>query len=79
MHVLQASVGVRWGPIARRRFRGHWLGSADSAEYRHAGGGTRTPDTRIMIPLRLGSDPAFEGAGGHQRGHIRQRRRGDRR
>jgi hypothetical protein len=24
----------------------------------HAGGGTRTPDTRIMIPLFLGSDMA---------------------
>src|SRR5215218_9630312 len=38
-----------------------------------AGGGTRTPDTRIMIPLRLGSAAAFAGAGGHKRGHIRRR------
>jgi hypothetical protein len=31
---------------------------------RDAGGGTRTPDTRIMIPLCFGSAAPFEGAGG---------------
>ena len=36
----------------------------------HAGGGTRTPDTRIMIPLLLGSTEP-RGAGGHKRGHNR--------
>ena len=36
----------------------------------HAGGGTRTPDTRIMIPLLLGSPAPFAGPGGHKRGHI---------
>ena len=36
----------------------------------HAGGGTRTPDTRIMIPLRFGSAAGFAGAGGHERGHV---------
>jgi hypothetical protein len=36
----------------------------------HAGGGTRTPDTRIMIPLRVGSTDGFERAGGHERGHL---------
>ena len=35
-----------------------------------AGGGTRTPDTRIMIPLRFGSTAPFAGAGGHKRGQI---------
>src|SRR4051794_36899858 len=35
----------------------------------HAGGGTRTPDTRIMIPLHFGSAAGFEGAGGPKRGH----------
>ena len=39
----------------------------------HAGGGTRTPDTRIMIPLRFGSTAGFEGAGGHERGHVCER------
>src|SRR5215210_3315812 len=34
----------------------------------HAGGRTRTPDTRIMIPLRFGSVLVFEGAGGPKRG-----------
>jgi hypothetical protein len=29
-----------------------------------AGGGTRTPDTRIMIPLGFGSTAGFGGAGG---------------
>src|SRR3954447_21045437 len=33
-----------------------------------AGGGTRTPDTRIMIPLLHGSTAPFEGAGGPKRG-----------
>src|SRR3954468_12822959 len=33
-----------------------------------AGGGTRTPDTRIMIPLCFGSTAGFEGAGGPKRG-----------
>src|SRR3954447_964960 len=32
--------------------------------------GLRTPDTRIMIPLRLGSRAGFEAAGGHERGHV---------
>jgi hypothetical protein len=36
----------------------------------HAGGGTRTPDTRIMIPLLFGSAAPFAGAEGHERGHI---------
>ena len=38
-----------------------------------AGGGTRTPDTRIMIPLRFGSTTGFEGAGGPKRGQVRAR------
>jgi hypothetical protein len=36
-----------------------------------AGGGTRTPDTRIMIPRRFGSTRALAGAGGQKRGHNR--------
>src|SRR3954454_22520673 len=36
-----------------------------------AGGGTRTPDARIMIPRLLGSTAPFEGAGRPKRGHIR--------
>jgi hypothetical protein len=32
-----------------------------------AGGGTRTPDTRIMIPECFGSTRALAGAGGHER------------
>jgi hypothetical protein len=36
-----------------------------------AGGGTRTPDTRIMIPLRFGSTAPFDGPEGHERGHMR--------
>ena len=31
-------------------------------------GGTRTPDTRIMVPLRFGSTAGFEEPGGHNRG-----------
>jgi hypothetical protein len=30
-------------------------------------GGTRTPDTRIMVPLRFGTTAGFEGSGGHNR------------
>ncbi|HEX5618268.1 MAG TPA: hypothetical protein VFX51_07595 [Solirubrobacteraceae bacterium] len=45
--------------------------SSDFAATSHAGGGTRTPDTRIMIPRRFGSTEPFAGAGGHTRGHIR--------
>jgi hypothetical protein len=37
----------------------------------HAGGGTRTPDTRIMIPRCFGSTAPVAEAGGHGRGHIR--------
>ena len=68
VHVPQAFAGVRWGWTARRRFRAYWLCSADSALCRDAGGGTRTPDTRIMIPLRFGSAAPFEGSGGPKRG-----------
>ena len=46
---------------------------AVSGAFKDAGGGTRTPDTRIMIPLLLGSTVLFEGAGGHERGHVRAR------
>jgi hypothetical protein len=42
-----------------------------AAIYRNAGGGTRTPDTRIMIPMRFGSTMPFAGAGGQKRGHNR--------
>jgi hypothetical protein len=41
----------------------------------HAGGGTRTPDTRIMIPRCFGSTRAFVGAGGQKRGHNREHSR----
>ena len=34
-----------------------------------AGGGTRTPDTRIMIPQRFGSTEPKTWARGHKRGH----------
>ena len=47
----EASVGVRWGRKVSERIRVSWLCSADLALHRDAGGGTRTPDTRIMIPL----------------------------
>ena len=46
----------------KRRF----AGAAD------AGGGTRTPDTRIMIPWCFGSGAPFPAAVGHKRGHIRR-------
>jgi hypothetical protein len=36
--------------------------------FRGAGGGTRTPDTRIMIPQRFGSAKPRIEAGGHKRG-----------
>jgi hypothetical protein len=36
----------------------------------HAGGGTRTPDTRIMILGCFGSVAPFAGAGGQERGHV---------
>ena len=42
-----------------------WRSRAD------AGGGTRTPDTRIMIPRRFGSTGPKTWAGGQQRGHNR--------
>ena len=66
----RAFVGVRWGWPAPKRIRASWLCSADLAVHRDAGGGTRTPDTRIMIPLHFGSAARFEGAGGHERGHV---------
>ena len=40
------------------------------ASVRLRGGPARTPDTRIMIPLRFGSTVPFEGAGGPERGHV---------
>jgi hypothetical protein len=64
-------------------FAGSWKGNAESipmsfhlrnhplAGTSHAGGGTRTPDTRIMIPRRFGSAEPKIWAGGHERGHIR--------
>jgi hypothetical protein len=36
-----------------------------------AGGGTRTPDTRIMIPRSFRSTEPRIGTGGHKRGHKR--------
>jgi hypothetical protein len=75
MRAPEAFVGAGWGRTASSRIHGHWLCNADSAEYRDAGGGTRTPDTRIMIPASLGSTAPFEGAGGHERGHIRNKPR----
>ena len=49
-----------------------WLWGVDSAVLGDAGGGTRTPDTRIMIPPRFGSAASFAGAGGHNRGRHRR-------
>jgi hypothetical protein len=43
-----------------------WCGAVEGA-----GGGTRTPDTRIMMALRLGSTEPKTGPGGRKRGHIR--------
>jgi hypothetical protein len=36
-----------------------------------AGGGTRTPDTRIMIPANFGLATGISGPVGHAVGHIR--------
>jgi hypothetical protein len=53
--------GVRWRPNAQPEFRPYRLCNADLAVYRDAGGGTRTPDTRIMIPPAIGSSSANRG------------------
>ena len=47
------------------RFRNEAFAGASDA-----GGGTRTPDTRIMIPLLFGSTAGCAGAGGPKRGHV---------
>ena len=39
----------------------------------HAGGGTRAPDTRIMIPRRFGSTAPVSRPGGQESGRIRTR------
>ena len=43
--------------------------SAVAGPWRGAGGGTRTPDTRIMIPARFGSAIGNSGPVGHAVGH----------
>ena len=47
-----------------------WRSRAD------AGGGTRIPDTRIMIPSRFGTPEPKSGAGGHKGGQIVRRCQG---
>jgi hypothetical protein len=53
-------------PMASGR-RAEWTG-----ERRHAGGGTRTPDTRIMIPSDFGLGIGHSGRVGHVVGHNRR-------
>src|SRR5262245_19239491 len=53
--------------FARKRENARFAGVSD------AGGGTRTPDTRIMIPHHFGSATRRAGGGGHKRGHNRGR------
>jgi hypothetical protein len=63
--------GGSWGHRASGARCGNSAGNVCSRKSRDAGGGARTPDTRIMIPLLFGSIEPKTGPGGHKRGHIR--------
>ena len=53
-------------PAALSRYRLRNVGGSSPSS------GIRSACTRIMIPLRFGSVAVLEGAGGHERGHIRR-------
>ena len=71
MSAATGFVGVRWGSDPQTHERPRSARRAGfSPAGADAGGGTRTPDTRIMIPRRFGSGAPFPAAGGHRRGHF---------
>ena len=52
-------------PFRRRLANAPRLYRAEERHRRDAGGGTRTPDTRIMMPRLFGSGVRFCGSMGH--------------